>query len=399
MSNTDKVKHGNNAKDALEALLKPLEKHYLKQIVRNYCIGENGYENKKQFKADYLLIFKDNTNWIVHSTTSYRSDRAKGNQWDFLNIKKNNKNVSKAILVYPDSISEKEKNNILTAKKELKTKKNYTVIDDIFSQWELFIKIEEYALKDKVSGAKNTTKGNVYEEVIATILSNKSNLNKIKYNSNTEDGLHYKVFKTIINAIWKEDVSNVKEIKATNDKHKIGYLSNGGNPKTDILTTFMLDDGSAKHITISSKRTSNNMVSGHEFSADAISDVLNKDDDELRELLNEFQKCSNVKNMNPTHVTHLKSLLNKYNRRLVYWVIGGYYSPFLVNEEKQCAQYILLFDNNENGDVHIHSTSDYCEYLLNKERPKTFGTPLSWTFQSKSKGKKIQLKIPAIKEI
>lgn len=44
----------------------------------------------------------------------------------------------------------------------------------------------------------------------------------------------------------------------------------------------------------------------------------------------------------------------------------------------------------------IHTLEDYCDILLRSK--KTFGTPFSWTYPSKKRGKSIQLKAKLIKE-
>ena len=94
-SNSDKQEHGKNAKDALEQILLECKKFsYIKEIETDYRCGYAEYDNK-QFYCNFVITFQDDTKWIVNITTSFRSDRLKGNQWDSYNIKEIDSSISK----------------------------------------------------------------------------------------------------------------------------------------------------------------------------------------------------------------------------------------------------------------------------------------------------------------
>ena len=59
-----------------------------------------GY-NKSQFYTPFLIEFHDETKWALFTTTSMRTDRIKGQQWDALNLKKINQSISSVYLIYP----------------------------------------------------------------------------------------------------------------------------------------------------------------------------------------------------------------------------------------------------------------------------------------------------------
>ena len=114
------------------------------------------------------------------------------------------------------------------------------------------------------------------------------NLEKWKTNSFTLVGQHYAIFETVIEKFGLNPETTLSII-ATTDKNIIGRLPSGGNPKTDILVTVECDDG-LHYFTISCKRTAEESVGVHQYTADAFTDVLDTEDTELRRLLNEFQK-------------------------------------------------------------------------------------------------------------
>ena len=109
LNNGEKSKRGNNLQNSLEDTLVQLKyKNYIKDYQKLYKIAQQGYANTTQFYAPFHISFHNNEEWILFTTTSLRTDRVKGQQWDTYNIKNINKNIVKALLIYPDGISEKE---------------------------------------------------------------------------------------------------------------------------------------------------------------------------------------------------------------------------------------------------------------------------------------------------
>src|SRR5690554_4585605 len=103
-TNKDKSIHGQNAILALETLLKAYtSRKMIDGYEKNYRRSKENYITK-QFLAHFLIRFNNGDKWIIYSTTSLRSDRLKGNQWDSYNLKSIDKSIKKSILIYPDSV-------------------------------------------------------------------------------------------------------------------------------------------------------------------------------------------------------------------------------------------------------------------------------------------------------
>lgn len=407
-SNADKQKHGQNAQDALNALLTFLkeELHLIKNYTHNYRIGKPGYE-KNQFYAPFLITFHNEVCWIIFSSTTIRSDRIKGQQWDASNLKCINDLITKAILVYPDGIPSKEIKQAKKFNNSYMNKEQYSKIDNVLSMSELRIEIENYARNlqanlelakgtslKKINGRKKHFEGNDFEKLIANILINPDNLTKWQTSDKTTDGLHYNIFNTIIN---KFDVDKLKilRIDATTDDKDIGYLPSRGKSKTDILVELLLQDGKKIPFTISCKRSNRNKVSVHEYNADQFAQIIDPNNSNLKRLLNLFQDNPTRKDFGEDNVAKLTQEFQKdhYIKRLTLWALGGYYGSG--NPQTQWAHYILTYDNTDNS-ISFHSTEEYCNLIMNE--PTTwFGTPFSWTYPSKQRGKKIQLKAKIVK--
>lgn len=71
------------------------------------------------------------------------------------------------------------------------------------------------------------------------------------------------------------------------------------------------------------------------------------------------------------------------------WALGGQGGDG--DPETQNADYIITYDNNS-GSSSIERIEKYVQYLVDTKVDGHFGTPFSWTYPSKRKGKDIQLK-------
>lgn len=389
--NLDKKIRGDAARKALKDLIELTKtSKYITNYVENYKIGKPGYDNKNQFKAHFLIEFCNDNKWIIFSTTSIR-DRVKEQYWDAYNFKDLDKTILKAYLVYPDSISENETKNAISKNLKIQNKKEYSTIDGIISQEELYGLIELEALKDKSDGQALDKKGNNFEKRIVTILKNKSNLEKWKGIGN-RDGVNYEIFSTILNE-FNINPETLINIDATCEKETIGLLPSGGAPKTDVLVTIIFSDNSKKYYTISCKRSSRSSVSIHQYTADAFADVLDKENDELRKLLKLFQEKGNRRDMGEDNANKLEEELKPYNKKLAFWALGGIGGQG--TPEKQWANYILTYDNNDRT-VSFHNLNAYYDLLVDSKVKGMFGTLFGWTYQGQ-RGKNIQLTCKILK--
>ena len=130
-SNADKSRHGRSAQDSLSFILNRCkELNYITDYVEEYRIGKEGYTNEKQFYAPFLIVFPDGTKWALYTTTSMRTDRIKGQQWDAVNLKETDSHITKAYLVFPDGVSEKDRNEFLRQNRKYLCKVEYSAIVD-----------------------------------------------------------------------------------------------------------------------------------------------------------------------------------------------------------------------------------------------------------------------------
>jgi len=393
LSNGDKNKHGLSAQDNLKMLLEHCKTiRYIKSFTYDFKIGKPGYENTTQFYAPFVIEFYDNIKWALFSTTSMRTDRIKGQQWDAMNLKNVVENMTHAYLVYPDGLDAKDEKEFIRQNNKYQSGFDYSFIDAIVSQNTLYHMIENHALSDETVGKSKDLKGNNFERLIAYTLQATNNIIKWKHNFATDEGLHYNVFETIVNALGliPEQVST---IEATSEKSVIGRLPSGGNPKTDVLVTVTFVDETVNYYTISCKRSSEKSVSVHEYTASTFADVLDSQNGELRALLMGFQKSGSMTDFGEDNCSRLTNVLQPYIEKLTRWVISG--EGGIGTSPIQCAQYIITYDDVDETFV-IHTTKDYCRKLINNVSG-AFGTPFAWTYPSKRRGQRIQLKTKILK--
>lgn len=391
-TNADKQQHGQSAQESLESILEHCkDAGYLKSFVKTYRIGKPGYNNDTQFYAPFLIEFKDETKWALFTTTSMRTDRIKGQQWDAQNLKEIEDSIKKVYLVYPDAAS--GESEFVRQNMKYANNDEYSAIDAIISQNQVANFIEVYAIKDKTDGQIKDIQGNSFESRVAAILSYPENLRKWKTNAATLEGVHFGMFKNIVDC-FELDSDDTCEIKATSDKRIIGKLPTGGNPKTDVLVEITNKEGYIAYYTISCKRSSDKSVSVHQYTADTFANVLDPENQELRVLLNEFQSAGSLSAFGEENCSLLTERLKPYLKKLSLWVLGGVGGGG--NPVTQCADFILTYDNNDDTAT-MHRLTSYYEMLVEKGVSGSFGTPFSWTYPSKRRGESIQLKCKILK--
>lgn len=397
LDNSGRSQHGQNAIKSLEQIIDFCkEKRLIKHYEKKYTCGYEGCD-PNQFYCNFLITFFDDSKWIINITTSFRHDRVKEQQWDSFHIKQIDHAISKSVLIYPDGIEEKELKNFKNYKTKISQKKPvyYSAIDDVLSQNEVHDSIVEYGTSQLNKGQQKDLIGNNFESMIASVLSDSENFERWIADDGVKVGVQYNVFKKIVDFLLPDvDKCKILRIDATSDKKIIGNLESGGNPKTDVIVYVKYRDSNRNedHYTISCKKTNEKSVSVHQYDADAFADVLNPEDTNLRNLLREFQVYGNLRDFGDEKKSLLTEALNPYMESLVRWVLGGFGGKIRSND--QLAEYVLISDDT---DIYIHTIDQYTGELLNPENIVHFGTPFSWTYASKRKGKDIQLKCKIIK--
>ena len=387
-SNSDRTKRGNSFKRVLAYMMKLCKDlGYISNYEKDYKIGMPGYTDQNQFKAPYRIEFSDYTEWIVFTTTSLR-ERIKEQYWDSFNLKQLNQQITRAYLVYPDSLDDSDRRLFEYKNTKIQNNGEFSSLDALVSQDGLFNRIEAYAIRTLTPNQQRDVKGNNFEKRVAATLKNPCNLDKWKTQDSMLEGLHYNLFTEIVDTFGLVP-DHITSIDSTSDKTIIGLLPSGGPAKTDVLTTVTYDDGHVEYYTISCKRSSSTSVSVHQYSADSFANVLDANNTELRRVLNAFQTCGNKRDMLESDIQILETEIQPHILALCQWAIAGIGGEG--NPDTQWANYILVYDNNSESFT-VHPSLSYCNRLAN-DCIRTFNTPFSWTYQG-TRGTNIQLKCP-----
>lgn len=395
MKNKDAIQRNQSGQKANELI-----EHMLSDVVRingvniefnkGYAVGYPG--KQKQFKMDYELVFPDlgSKRWLVKSTNSVR-ERVYGVEFFAQNILKIDDLVEKIFVVVPDSISEKE---MLNKTRESKKRHNPTYVSfltDILTVNELRKLILEETLANIPQGSRSNITGKDGEENLIELLNDRSNL--LLWNNFTEHNVLYKtstfpIFKEILiksGFIFGETL--LTNVHAEKEKSR---LLNNGQPKTDIFLKI-LGEGCVSEHSISVKNTNSKSVTVHEGKViDLISALDINKTSNLAEALLMFEKLGSEKVLKERNIEMYKTLhyeLKEFNKKLVEFFIFGLNSPLIANQ-RQISD-IIIYTNK--FDVFLRD--EYVDYYINNFKSKgQFGTPFKWTYPSKGKGKKVQIK-------
>ncbi len=382
--NTEKNEHGMNGKKALQQMIEALkERRYICDYQIDYRIGDPEF-GEKQFFFQAMIEFENHEEWILHSTTSIR-DRITEQQWHSQNIKRLNEYVKRAYVVVPDALSEKERINAENYDRKIQEKRIFSALDGVVPFEKAYQMIEHKGAELLGSGTGQARLGLHFEEKIVDAMNNEDNLKRWKGEAPTATGYLYELFLVVMNALGLSP-SKVVNVKATS---KIPKLPNGGSPKTDVLMEVECYGDSKEKYTFSCKRSTEDRVSVHEYTADAFSKVLCPEDQELRVLLNRFQEVGGVRAMNDSDVARLEEKLKKYETKLNRWAMGGIGGDG--DPKTQWANYIITLSENTN-EYKVYSIDEYITLCHKNGVNGQLGTIFQWTYPSGGKGKRIQLK-------
>ncbi len=379
------------------------EKKIIKGLRKKQNFKHPGYAYEKQYLADFIIETLDDKFIVVRSTTSYRQDRIKTSFYDLQGINQHAafaSNIIASVFVVPDS-----EIKIESLKKRIEEKKQYSPASHILNlsefitflegyQYEIETKREEQkaAKTAKEKGSIFGKRGNSFEKAIVEILSDYNNLKQCK-NGQLEN-TH--IYNQIISRILKDRqivITKIVKIKATN---AVPLLKNGGNPKTDIIVYIETDADEIFKETLSLKNTTKDRVSCHDYTAKAFIEVLKCSNTKLAKYLSYFQDFPTYtafKENIPTGYSEseFSELLEKSQLMLIQWALRGMHDhKNLTRPKVQISNYLLI----SNGDKTVfYSMKDYIRIMLKNTKLK-FGVPFSWTYPSKQRGKRIQLKVP-----
>lgn len=387
--NADKSERGKNRMDALDQRFSELvfEKK-IRKFEKKKRFTRPGFQ-PDQFYAPFEIEFEDDSKWEIFSSTSYRSDREKGNQWDAFNIKQIDESVEKCFLVvFPEN--DDQRKLVRRTNEELNQK--YSSIDEIIDDSDFFDFLERksYESRSKTAGQINDEKGRAFEKRVVSALRNKGNLLRWK-GSPLQSGLDYDlIFVPVLDA-FRFEAHEVASIDATDD---IPKLPTGGSPKTDVSVTIELCNGQSVTKNISCKTSSKKRVTVHQYSVDEFLRVLAVEDKRFKEALIRLQECGGTNNLESDYgedeVAYLSENFGKYNESLAKWVLGGHGGE-VSSPDVQLAHYFLV--RSESGNfVNVYGLEDYVSKMIDPKNYLQMNTPFQWTYASGCKGKSIQLK-------
>lgn len=419
-TNKDKNVIGRDVKNTLKNVITRLSSKFKGEFSVKYNV-KFGAPNKKknQFSADALITFKKEI-WIIKATNSYRSDRIKGNEFDFEHIKKllgENKKVL-AYFVVPDSILEKEMQSITALDTKISNERIVTYFDGalLMSELENLIQMKCTALINQ--GRKANILGKLSEDSIIAAFQNKNNILRWNDPQNRSISYNYRLFFLImtgfgINRNLKiKKITNLKTGSSDNEQYLDKDLKivksknkNKGMPKTDVLITLLLENNQEKTLKITVKRPNSikskvitvqqismeNLIQNLKFSLSADS-YFYKDEEfkKLESSLLDLQRAGGPTKMLPSY----KDYLDKYIHYLNDWLIGFFIfgkNNSLFND-KQIANLAVIFDPS-NGLPFVYNEEEMKQHLSKME--KSFKkSPFTWTYHRGTKGREIQVKSP-----
>jgi hypothetical protein len=232
-------------------------------------------------------------------------------------------------------------------------------------------------------GAHDDALGKAYEKSLIEIF------NCQQYVDNFNNGHRSSELDEVVFRLVCESAS-ISKISSCN-VNLVPKRFSGGEPKTDVCV--VIND---KQIKISSKKSKSKAVSAAEFDAETIfREVKDLKNIEVRHLIDKFIKDSSAKNFSSIEKGKLERELKRFDcsRKLVKWVLSG--SPEDFCEDPRIADTLVTFSTDSEGNptgLEVCSINNKVNKLLS--RKGGFGTGLSWTYATGTKGKKLQFKVP-----
>jgi len=241
------------------------------------------------------------------------------------------------------------------------------------------------------SGSFYGKRGNDFERYLVKELNDKTNLDKLKKNKLTTEN----VYRIILHRVSKDNkikIKNITNIAATNS---LPQLINRGHPKTDIYISLETSTKKTYIETFSLKNTNKNRVSCHDYPAKDFIRVLKCEQTRLADYLNLFQQFPTYRSFEANLEEGYSSeefteLLTKKSNILTEWALKGRHDKNLVNPILRISKYLLISGTNK---LVFYSMDEYIS-IIRKRTKHRFGVPFSWTYPSKQRGKRIQLKLP-----
>ncbi len=252
----------------------------------------------------------------------------------------------------------------------------------------------EYNVENLTYGKIGDKLGDAYESFVVNVFNDNKYL--IEFDKLDNKKIDEFIFRSIIEKV-KIDIKEILKIEATN---KIPKRDNGGNAKTDVWVKIYIKNGQVMNVPISVKQTTAPKVAMAEYDVDTILNETGIVNSEIERLMRKFQQDASAKNFTNEEKEILTKELEKDNNKdkLLRWILTM--SPMKDYSDIRVPRYLIKFQLNKNTlEVIEPSVYDIDEYIIHISTDKKgnpikggFGTGLSWTYATGSKGKKIQFK-------
>ncbi len=244
----------------------------------------------------------------------------------------------------------------------------------------LYIK---YNIDNLPYGNQSDALGDLYEEYVEYIFSNEyivKNFNAGIAPSNTAETLFYEV-------CGQHDIEHIDSIA----RLSVPKRESGGEPKTDFCV--QLNDEILK---FSVKQSHAAAITVAEFDVNTISEEVGITDERLVSLMRKFQKDGSGKNFQTHEKVDLTERLRPYKKNFVRWAISG--TATNNSDDLRMANHTIMFmvdkNNKRLNDFSTYTISEQVSKITNRQ--SGYGTGLSWTYATGTKGKKIQFKCPVM---
>lgn len=422
-ANRLKQEAGKNLSDQLELKFGELkDEGIIKRFKKKVNFPHSNYQYQMQYLANFLIETLDDQYIVINSSTSFRNDRFKIQSYDLEGIKKHSTisdQIIASIMLYPDD--EMSNKTFNTFKGLLQTKKAYTPATHtlLLSEFIEFLENHKTATEEELVKEQEETKlqsikiaedvakyspvelgsyyglkGNAFEKEIINKLNDTQLLENYKLFNNTTN----EVFNSVLQNLVKDYRISPNEIINLKASNTITKLKNGGNAKTDIVVKLTTQSRTIT-TTISIKNTTQSRVSCHDYRATDFIRVLDPHNLRLAYYLELFQKSGSDKAFihnfkENDSIEEFEEVLTPYKSKLMEWALtGAHDTENLIEPELQVSQYLLI---NKNGVIKVSKFESYINELNTRNTNLTYGLPLSWTYPSKNRGKRIQLKLPIL---
>jgi len=405
ISNKIKSNAGRKWDDVVEEKLTLLkDEGLIRGFDRNLNFLHAGFNYDKQYLANFVIYTNDGKRIIVRSSNSFR-DRVKIGFYDIDGILRHSNlkdDIIAAIYLVPDQ--ELQNTTFNSTREKFRNGDYYSPATHIFilSEFTNFISNYEFenrsilqeiiedkkATNLKEAGSYYGKTGNKLEKDISESVILNGYLNKLKLSENPK---FHQIFDFIVNKhhISFEDIINIKS------SNSIPLLVSGGSAKADIW--IELECVQKKILeTFSIKNTTKRIVSVHDYTSDRFIEVLNCDNTQLANYLRLFQEYPTYSDFESNFKQgyskqEFEDLMNPKSHMLSEWVLLGEHDSVNLNFPRfQISNNLII---NTEDDFLVYDSREYLNYLYANVKLK-FSTPFTWTYPSKQRGKRIQLKLP-----